>query len=159
MDIYLPLSLCHGRHVIRYGLNGLMATVDRQLPRRISKRTTKRKTRPSLRKLEKSIKSSSQLKEKFFRTFASKCPLDQRTGTGFSSSANNIILQRKTTFRAEDIKKHLRNLQPDKAACPNGIPARVLNDIAQRLQDHSVSCLSYIFHKVYFQVNGRLHSQ
>ena len=112
---------------------------------------------PVLKDEQQVFTSAKGKAEKFCQTFASKCQLDSAEEPAQVLQQTTSCSKERITFRAKDIKKLLRNLQPDKATGPNEIPAKVLKDCSAELARPLSVLFELCFHKVYFQANGRRH--
>lgn len=70
--------------------------------------------------------TSKDKAEKFCQTFAAKCQLPGAEEPAPEVQHSESCSLEKIAFRVKDVRKLLRNQQPDKATDPDEIPARVL---------------------------------
>ena len=72
--------------------------------------------------------------------FARKCHLDEAEESAPEVQQATHHVMDKVAFKAKDVKRHLRKLNPDKATGPDEIPTRVLKECSAELA-RPLSCL------------------
>ncbi len=73
--------------------------------------------------------SANDKAEKFCQTFATKCQLDNADEPTPQVQHSTASSKEQIAFRTKDVRKLLRNLQPDKATSSDEIPARILKGV------------------------------
>jgi len=77
--------------------------------------------------------TSKDKAEKFCQTFAAKCQLASAEEPAPKVQQSTTCSMKKIAFKVKDIRKLLRNLEPDKATGPDEIPARILKECSAEL--------------------------
>ena len=88
---------------------------------------------PVLKDEHQAYTSAKDKAEKFCQTFATKCQLASAEEPAPQVQRSTAYSKEQIVFRTKDVRKLLRNLQPDKATGPDEIPARVLKECSAEL--------------------------
>ena len=94
---------------------------------------------------------------KFCQTFAAKCQLASAEEPAPKVQQSTTCSIKKIAFKVKDIRKLLRNLQPDNATGLDEIPARVLKECSAELARPLSLLFELCFSKGVFQANGSRH--
>ena len=88
---------------------------------------------PVLKDDQQVYTSARDKAEKFCQTFATKCQLDNAEDPAPQVQQSTTCTKERIAFRHKDVRKLLRNLQPDKATGPDEISARILKECSAEL--------------------------
>ena len=88
--------------------------------------------------------------QKFCQTFAAKCQLDNADELAPDCPLTTTCKIERVTFKAKDVRRLFKNLQPDKTSGPDNIPARVLKECSAELARPLSLLFQLCFNQVVF---------